>query len=638
MKKVALLLALIMIFMSLASCGIIDGVINPDNSGDKPPQDVVPEDNDPQDPENPETPKTPETPENPEKPDASDNPENPGDDPIVPPSEEKNPEMISLGAVKGLNEQILVEILPVAGFTYKLSYKIEDSEEYINLDDNLMIASEEKLSCYVLGIQKGNYKIKIEAESDSESAIKTVDGIFVDAQDRSGYAHFGAAEGVGAYNNDGTVKDGTKIIYVTNENKNTVKCEIEGKEYIGLVNILQAQHNSSTPMLIRIIGRISTNQWNYKNVEPRLSDGSNATSDFFDNTFSTEYGENLANLIVKIKGNGGGAKTYNYRTTADGLTDVRLTNGGSSLNTYKGTDFPALSGKSVYDDDCYYNMLEVKASKNITIEGIGADAELFQFGISFEESCNIEIKNLTFTGYPEDAINFLGKDRKDLAKYNRYWIHNCTFNRGYNSWDVSGERDKYAGDGSIDFNNVSYMTLSYNVFNNSKKSMLFGSGNSEACMNFTMHHNLFYKVESRLPLGRNVNIHSYNNYFNQCGRGSDLRSDSYLFSENNYFIATNKPFVLSSSIVKSYGDYFLSTSSTGATIASTRDQAVSGSCNPDGSTSYSKFDINPELFYYDAENKRSDVSVMVLGKDVASLVNDYAGAGVFEQLIIDEYN
>ena len=532
--------------------------------------------------------------------------------------------------VVGLNEQIIVTI--DSSFhhgDFEVYYKKSTDAEFSKLDDELMIAGDEMITAYILGLSAGEYTVEVKALGLGSIGI---DNINVLAQDRSGYAHFGATEGVGAYNNDGTVKEGTKIVYVTNSNKNTVTCEINGTEYIGLVNILQAQYKSSTPMLIRIIGKITTNQWNYKNVEPRLSNGSNATDDFFVNTFSNEYGENLANLIVKMKGNGGGAKTYNYKTTPTGLTDVRETNGGTSTTYYKGTDFPSMSGASVFDDDSYYNMLEVKGSKNITIEGVGADAEIFQFGIGFEESSSIEIKNLTFTGYPEDALNFLGGDREDLSQYGRYWVHNCTFNRGYNAWDISGERDKYAGDGSIDFNNVSNLTLAYNYFNNPKKTMLFGSGDSEACMNMTMHHNHFYKVESRLPLGRNVNIHSYNNYFNSCKNVSDLRKNSYLFSECNYFNSTSKPFIISSSYVKSYGDIFVSSSSSGATIVTDRTKTLSGTCKPDKTNNLMNFDTNSSIFYYDSENKKSDVSIMLDASEVPEFVEKHAGAGKFEPL------
>lgn len=539
----------------------------------------------------------------------------------------------TIGAVEvvGGEESIRLYFETSEDYTYSVYYKLKLAEDYFyeRLDDELMVAGGNSYSCYILGITEGVYKVKIEAVSKKNGDVFwiTLTNIEVTPQDRSGYAHFGAEEGVGAYNNDGTLKEGTKVIYVTNENKNTVTCEINGTEYVGLVNILQAQYRSNTPMLIRIIGKITTNQWNYKNVEPRLSDNSNATDDFFENTFSDEYGENLANLIVKMKGNGNGAKTYNYKTTPEGLTDVRLTNSGSKTTSYKGSDFPSLKGKSVYDDDSYYNMLEVKGSKNITVEGVGSDAEIFQFGISFEKCSSIEIKNLTFTDYPEDALNFLGGDRKNLADHGRYWVHNCTFNRGYNAWDISGERDKYAGDGTVDFNNVSNLTLSYNYFNNPKKTMLFGSGDSEACMNMTMHHNYFYKVESRLPLGRNVNIHSYNNYFEECKNCMDVRKNSYIFSENNYFKSTTKPFILSVSAAKSFGDVFDDSPNNGGTVVTDRAKTVAIICKPDGTNDLGNFDIDPELFYYDSENKCSDVRLMLDANDVPEFVKENAGAG-----------
>lgn len=541
-----------------------------------------------------------------------------------------NDDIIGEVEVYGLNEEISVSFLTNKNYTYAVYYKLKDDSDinYIKLDDELIISDGDMLNCYILGIKAGTYKVKIEAHGKATEDVFWISltNIEVSAQDRSGYAHFGATEGVGAYNNDGTVKEGTKIIYVTNENKNTVTCMINGETYTGLVNILQAQYKSVTPMLIRVIGKITTNQWNYKNVEPRLADGSNATDDFFENTFSTEYGENLANLVVKLKGNGGGAQTHNYRTTAEGLTDVRLTNSGSKTVNYKGSDFPSLSGKSVFDDDSYYNMLEVSGAKNITIEGVGSGAEFFQFGVGFEKCSSIEIKNLTFTDYPEDALNFLGGDRSELTSYSRYWVHNCTLNRGYNAWDISGERDKFAGDGSIDFNNISSVTLSYNFFNATKKSMLFGSGDSSACMNMTIHHNHFYKVDSRLPLGRNSNIHQYNNYYEGCKNCADVRKNSYIFSENNYFDSTSKPFIISSSYVKSFGDVFENSSSNSITIVNDRAKTVTSNCKPDGSTNYANFDTNSELFYYDSENKCSDVSFMLDAEEVPSFVTENAGA------------
>lgn len=618
MKKIALFLVIIMLISSLVSCDILLGLGDSGSTGS--PSDGENGQGDNQN--NPDN-----LPD--EKPDDKDENENDTN----PPADDTK--LISLKSCEGLNEQIYISLENVDDTTYTVFYKSMDEEYYTKLDDQLIIRSADKVECYILGIKAGKYKIKIKAECGTAVATKEIDNIEVAAQDRSGYAHFNNNEGVGAYNNDGTIKAGTKIVYVTNENKNTVTLEINGTEYVGLVNILQAQYKSDTPMLVRVIGKITTNQWNYKNAEPRLFDNSNADPTFFENTFSTEYGENLANLIVKMKFNGGingAGQTYNYKTTPDGLTDVRITNGGTSTTIYKGSDFPALKGKTVYEDDSYYNMLEVKGSKNITIEGIGTDAEFFQFGIGFEESSSIEIKNIAFTNYPEDALNFLGGNRSDLANYGGYWVHNCTFNRGYNAWDISGERDKYAGDGSVDFNNVSSTTLAYNKFNECKKTMLFGSGDSSACMNFTMHHNYFYKVESRLPLSRNSNIHSYNNYFDQCKNCSDIRVNSYLFSENNYFNSVSAPFKPSSSSAKSYGDVFVNSTSSGATIVTDRTKAVSISCKPDGKTDYSNFDTNATLFYYDTEEMKSDVSFMLSGEDVPEFVTKYAGAGIMVRL------
>lgn len=49
---------------------------------------------------------------------------------------------------------------------------------------------------------------------------------------------------------------------------------------------------------------------------------------------------------------------------------------------------------------------------------------------------------------------------------------------------------------------------------------------------------------------------------------------------------------------------------------------------PGGITDYSKFDTDPELFYYDAENKCSDVELMLEAKVVPGFVYKYAGAGI----------
>ncbi len=630
MKKIAFLLVLIMAIMSFASCEFLPDGLFGDNQGENDDNKVDGGDDEDIDGED-------------DKDDSGeeDNTDNEGgnadggSNDKEDPEADKNAALVDLITLDGLNEQIFGELTAFDGYEYKIFYKKSGESEYTMLESELIFRTLGKLEFYILGISAGKYDIKIEAESGTSVARRTIKDIEVAAQDRSGYAHFGYADGIGAYNNDGTVKDGTTVLYVTNENKNTITMTIAGTEYVGLVDILQKQYLSDTPLLVRIIGKITTNQWNYKNVAPRLTDGSNWDDSFFENTFSNEYGENLVGLKVRYTDKCSG-KTYTYRTTAEGLGPVRESGSGRSTTTYKGSDFPTLYGKTVYDDDSFINVIEVQAASNITIEGVGEGAEFFQFGIGFEECNSIEVKNLTFTNYPEDALNFMVDSDKGVKAYGNYWIHNNTFNKGYNAWDVTGERDKYAGDGSIDMAFVHNVTLSYNKFDHCKKTMLVGNADSSRCMNITIHHNYFDSVGSRLPLVRNSNVHSYNNYFANCSSCASVRVNSYIFSEANYYLNCNKPFDIQSGAVKSYGDIFLSSSAGSETIATSRDQQVSNSCKPDGSTNYSGFDTDPSLFYYDAERGITDADYLIDAEDVKDFVERYAGAGVLKKLEIIE--
>ncbi len=652
MKKVALLLAVVIVLLFVSSCeylppewgfgeqgGAGENEDKPDGEENRPDEEnkpddgktdeEKPDDNDGEDPDGGNTDGEGENTGNEENGDSGDGEVE--DDPL----KDTNAALIDLSEVKGLNEQIYVKLTALDGFEYKVLYKKDGDTEYKVLDSELMFLSKGCLEFYILGISAGKYEIKIEAESEKMLARRTISDIDVAAQDRSGYAHFGYDEGIGAYNSDGTVKENAVILYVTNENKNTITMTINGVEYVGLVDILQKQHLSDVPLLIRVIGRISTNQWNYKNVEPRLVDGSNADGSFFENTFSTEFGENLIGLKVRFTDKKDG-KTYTYRTTADGLGEVKVSGSGRSTTTYKGSDFPTLRGKTVYDDDSFINVIEVQAASNITIEGVGADAEFFQFGVGFEECNSIEVKNLTFTNYPEDALNFMVGADMGVKAFGNIWVHNNTFNKGYNAWDITGERDKYAGDGSIDMAFVHNVTVSYNFFNECKKTMLVGNSDSSRCMNVSIHHNNFYKVGSRLPLVRNTNVHSYNNYFDSCSTCASVRINSYLFSEANYYKSCSKPFDVNGGAVKSFGDIFMSCSSGNAVIASGRDQVISNNCKPDATTNYTKFDTDPNLFYYNAELGITDVDYLINAEDVPEFVGKYAGAGVMEKLEIAE--
>ena len=132
----------------------------------------------------------------------------------------------------------------------KVEYKNVNDSVYTLVDEELVRNAENGNGRVdIVGLTPGNYNIKITTSSGTvlEDIVKVV------AYDRSGYAHFNN-EGVGAYNDDGTLKAGAQVLYVTNENKNDVTL---GK-YTGIGNILSNANQFSTPIAVRIIGKVDT--------------------------------------------------------------------------------------------------------------------------------------------------------------------------------------------------------------------------------------------------------------------------------------------------------------------------------------------------------------------------------------------
>lgn len=78
------------------------------------------------------------------------------------------------------------------------------------------------------------------------------------AHDRGGFAHLNYTKGIGAYNDNGTLKAGAKVVYVTAENAKTVTCEVDGKTFTGLQGIMDGRNGKygTTPVAVRIIGMI----------------------------------------------------------------------------------------------------------------------------------------------------------------------------------------------------------------------------------------------------------------------------------------------------------------------------------------------------------------------------------------------
>ena len=119
----------------------------------------------------------------------------------------------------------------------------------------------------VVGLKAGNYSLKVvavDANGAETSAYGVADNLKVVNYDRQGFAHKGISDGVGAYNNDGTLKAGAKVLYVTKNTFKTIKASLsDGKnpiEYTGIGDILLAKQKGkdNTPLAVRVIGEIKT--------------------------------------------------------------------------------------------------------------------------------------------------------------------------------------------------------------------------------------------------------------------------------------------------------------------------------------------------------------------------------------------
>lgn len=508
---------------------------------------------------------------------------------------------------------------------YNAYVKLSSASNYTKLDDQLVREVNGNIRVDAVGLKAGNYNLKfvpvINSAEDTTKQIELTD-IVVGSYDRSGYAHFNYSDGVGAYNDDGTLKTDADVIYVSNETKNTVTY----KGNVGLVSILQNQSSNSNPLNIRILDSIKTNQFVEKSDSPRVVDETYSDS-YFTNELETTYGDNLVGLTIRLSDRKDGI-SYKYATTNNAFSLISTGSSTPDTKTYKKDEYPDAKGKTVYDDDSYFNMLDISLAKNVTIEGIGDSAEIFQWGFTWGKCDSIEVRNLKFTDYPEDACSFEGdkdaNNKTGIEKYSNFWIHNNTFNRGKNNWDMTGERDKYAGDGAMDLKFLTNVTAGYNRFNNCKKTGLVGGGDSNYTKNITFHHNYYNQVESRLPLGRQANMHIYNNYYSNCGTCQDVRAKAYVLSESNYFDNCNTPHkTQSNAVIKSCNDI-------GGTATSVfRTATVSNSCKPDGVTDYSSFDMDSDLFYYDSSKQKSNVTVMNNASELPTLIPTVAGAGIF---------
>lgn len=446
------------------------------------------------------------------------------------------------------------------------------------------------------GLKAGTYTLVV----STTGGTLTQSGIVVNAQDRSGFAHFNYTSGVGAYNDDGTLKANAIVLYVTNENKNSVTITSkDGTTVTGIGNILNSAGQNNGSGTNSNGGTANSNQ----DIIRKLA---------IDNT----------PLVVRIIG-----------TVSDSTSQNVATNAINGLTVYDSVDM----GGTVGDNG---HMARIKSGKNITIEGIGTDAVIDGWGFHFicvsgepELGKSFEVRNLSFINTPEDAIGMEGEQSAKNtsavinASVERCWIHNNSFYVPHIA--NPAESDKAEGDGSVDFKRGQYFTCSYNYFEGCHKTNLVGSADYSLQYNLTYHHNYWKYCKARGPLARNANIHMYNNVFEgQTDYAMNTRADAYIFSEYNMFYMCKSAQAVEGGAIKSYCDSFanyLQNKGSLGTVVTSKSQIVPNNCRYTAAgINYSQFDTNASQSYIPSGNYILQTSVTEAKKVV------YANAGVMK--------
>lgn len=185
--------------------------------------------------------------------------------------------MLSIAAKADINitkqagwlESAYAEWSPADGYSDYNVYVRPAGGSYVVLDKPLVRKYATYYRADAPGLTAGQYQLKIVAVDTTGTEVATeyaeTQTLTVAAHDRAGFAHFNYNAGVGAYNNDGTLKQGAKVIYVTKNTARTISTQVKtaangsSTSCTGLQGIIAGYERGydRTPIVFRIIGTIN---------------------------------------------------------------------------------------------------------------------------------------------------------------------------------------------------------------------------------------------------------------------------------------------------------------------------------------------------------------------------------------------
>ena len=180
--------------------------------------------------------------------------------------------VVEITEARGWFESAYVKFKLMEGATsYNVYVAGGQYEQYTKIDQQLVRNYGSYGRADAVGLTAGDYSLKVvpvdaNGREMTDNANEAT-SIEVRNYNREGFAFFDRAAGVGAYNNDGTLKANAVVLYITSNNFNTITCEVKTgsdkrETFTGLGLILRALEKGyeTRPFAIRFIGNISSSK------------------------------------------------------------------------------------------------------------------------------------------------------------------------------------------------------------------------------------------------------------------------------------------------------------------------------------------------------------------------------------------
>ena len=440
----------------------------------------------------------------------------------------------------------------------------------------------------VLGLKAGDYSVKVvpvKADgTEIESAANTATGLAVKSYDRSGFAHFNYTGGIGAYNNDGTLKAGAKVLYITAQTAKTVSTDVildKGKaatKTTGLQAIIDAYQkgNDPTPIAFRFIGKVS------------LSD--------LDKISSSSEG-------IQVKGKSGYTE---MSLTFEGVGEDATVHGfGFLVRNAKGIEFRNFAIMNCLDDALSLDT----QNQHVWIHNM--DFFYGQAGGDKDQAKG------------DGTVDLKGNSQYITIAYNRFW-----------------DSGKSSLCGMKSESNENWITYHHNWFDHS-------DSRHPRIRTMSVHvYNNYFDGNSKYGVGATSGSSAFveSNYFRNAkdpmmisGQGTDAKGDGTFSGETggmikeygNIFAEKSRKFqyVPYSSNNKDFDCY---------DVANRNDKVPADVKTVKGGTSYNNFDTDPSLMYEYTPDAAVDVPAKVTGFYGAGRLNHGDLQWTFDNSVDDD--